>query len=151
MPEGLREFKKKEKLLYAKLVAGSKAFFRAFVTFPRRFVAWGNRKASIVLLPHTGSASRRFQANRFAIGAMALGFVALLGFSLFVTGRYAVVVAMLESTRHELSDSRAAIDGLRDSAEALTGSALKFETRAFRAAGDRRAQEGAAGRRRFGG
>lgn len=129
MPEGLRELKKQEKLLYARLVAGSKSFFRAFVTFPRRLFAWGSGKASIVLLPHTGSASRRFQANRFAIGAMALGFVALLGFSLFTAGRYAAVVAMLESTRHELSDSRAAIDGLRDSAEALTGSALKFETR----------------------
>lgn len=128
MPEGLREFKKKEKLLYARLVAGSRAFFRAFVTIPRRFFTWGSRRVSIVLLPHGGSASKRFQANRFALGAMSLAFVGLLGFSVFATGRYLAVVAMLGSTRHELADSRAAIDELRDSAEALTGSALRFET-----------------------
>ena len=128
MGEGLRELKKTEKLLYTRLVAGSKAFFRAFVTFPRRFIAWAGQKSSIVIVPHADTASRRFQASRFTIGLAVCAFVALLGFSVFAAGRYVAVVAMLESARSELDDSRAAIDELRDSAEALTGSALRFET-----------------------
>lgn len=128
MPEGLREYKKKEKLLYARLVAGAGAFFRAFVTLPRRFVAWAGQKTSIVVIPHTGAVSRRLQASRFILGAAGLGLAAILGFSVFATGRHLATVAMLEASRRELAESRAAIDELRDSAEALTGSALRFET-----------------------
>jgi len=69
------------------------------------------------------------QPNYLAISIVACAFVALVGFAIFASTRYLAAVAMLETTRHELADSRAAIDGLRDSAEALTGSALRFETR----------------------
>jgi len=129
LPEGLREYKKKEKLLYARLVAGAGAFFGAFIAVPRRFAAWAGRKTSIVVIPHTGAASRRLQASRFALGAVGLAFVAVLGFSVFATGRHLATLSMLDAARRELAESRAAIDELRDSAEALSGSALRFETR----------------------
>jgi murein DD-endopeptidase MepM/ murein hydrolase activator NlpD len=129
VPEGLREYKKKEKLLYTRLVAGTRAFFRAFVTFPRRFIARAGEKTSIVLIPHTGAISRRFHVSRFAIGTAGLLFIGLMGFSAIATGRYLVTLAMLEGARKELADARAAIDELRDSVEALSGSALRFETK----------------------
>lgn len=129
MAEGLREYKKKEKLFYARLVAGTKAFFKAFVTAPRRFAAWAGAKSTIVFIPHSERASRRFQASRFAVGVAGLALVALLGFSIFASARYLAAVAGLETAKREAAESRAAIDELRDSAEALTGSALQFETR----------------------
>ena len=129
MLEGPRAFKQKEKLFYARLVAGTKAFFRAFITFPRRFFAWAGHKTTFIIMPHTAAASRRFQASRFAVGFAILAFIGLLGFSLFATTRYIATAAMLGAAKRELATSGAAIDELRDSAEALTGSALKFETR----------------------
>ncbi len=129
MLEGPRAFKQKEKLFYARLVAGTKAFFRAIVTFPRRFFAWAGHRTTFILIPHTEAASKRFQASRFTIGATILAFFGLLGFSLFATTRYLATAARLEAVQRELAVSSAAIDELRDGAEALTGLALKFETR----------------------
>lgn len=128
MPEGLREFKRKEKLLYVRLVAGTKAFFRGGVSLPRRFLLWSGRKTSVVFLPHSGGKSRRLQPSNLALGFAAIAFAGLLGFAAFASMRYLAAKAMLEAAKRELADSRAAIDGLRDSAEALTGSALRFET-----------------------
>lgn len=129
MLEGPRAFKQKEKLYYARLVAGMKAFFRAFITFPRRFFAWAGHGTTFIVMPHTEAASRRFQASRFAIGSAILAFTGLLGFSVFATTRYLATAAMLQAAKRDLAAASAAIDELRDSAETLTGSALRFETR----------------------
>jgi len=113
LPEGLREYKKKEKLLYARLVAGAGAFFGAFIAVPRRFAAWAGRKTSIVVIPHTGAASRRLQASRFALGAVGLAFVAVLGFSVFATGRHLATLSMLDAARLTLDerDARLLVNG----------------------------------------
>jgi murein DD-endopeptidase MepM/ murein hydrolase activator NlpD len=127
--EGLKTFKDKEKLLYARIVAGAGAFVRAFATAPRRFWAWGSQRTSVVIAPHSARSSRRLQFSRFAIGLLGAAALGLFGFSAFSAGRYAVTAAMLAGARRELADSRAAIDELRDSVEALSGSALRFETK----------------------
>jgi murein DD-endopeptidase MepM/ murein hydrolase activator NlpD len=127
--EGLKTFKEKEKLLYARIVAGAGAFVRAFATAPRRFWAWGGQRTSIVIAPHSARGSRRFQLSRFALGLIGAAALGLFGFSAFSAGSYAVTAAMLATTRRELADSRAAIDELRDNVEALSGSALRFETK----------------------
>lgn len=127
--EGLKAVKDKEKLLYARMVAGAGAFVRAFATAPRRFWAWGRQKTSIVIAPHSARGSRRFQLSRFAMGLIGAAALGLFGFSAFSAGRYAVTAAMLAGARRELADSRAAIDELRDNVEALSGSALRFETK----------------------
>lgn len=129
MPEGLRELKKKEKLVYWKLVAGAQAVFRYLIYAPGRFVAWARRKTSIVFVPYTGAVSRRFQVSSLGLWLAAAAFLAFAGFAVFAAGRYAATAALLKGAERELSESRAAIDALRDSAEALTGSALQFETR----------------------
>ncbi|HWP69331.1 MAG TPA: M23 family metallopeptidase [Rectinemataceae bacterium] len=129
MPEGLREFKRKEKLFYVRLVAGTKAFFRGAISLPRRFILWSGRRTSIIFLPHSGGRSKRLQPSHLALCTAAIAFIGLVGFAAFASTRYLAAVAMLETAKHDLADSRAAIDGLRDSAEALTGSALRFETR----------------------
>ena len=128
MPEGLREFKRKEKLLYVRLVAGVKALFRGALSLPRRFLLWSGRKTSVVFLPHSGGKSRRLRPSNLTLGFAAIAFAGLVGFAVFASARYLAAVAMLEAAKRELADSRAAIDSLRDSAEALTGSALRFET-----------------------
>ncbi len=127
--EGLKTVKEKEKLLYARIVAGAGAFVRAFASAPRRFWAWGRQKTSVVIAPHSARESRRFQLSRFALGLFGAAALGLFGFSAFSAGRYAVTAAMLAGARRELADSRAAIDELRDSVEALSGSALRFETK----------------------
>ncbi len=129
MLEGLKTVKEKEKLLYARIVAGAGAFVRAFASAPRRFWAWGRQKTSVVIVPHSARESRRFQLSRFALGLIGAAALGLFGFSAFSAGRYAVTAAMLAGARRELADSRAAIDELRDSVEALSGSALRFETK----------------------
>jgi murein DD-endopeptidase MepM/ murein hydrolase activator NlpD len=127
--EGLKTVKEKEKLLYARIVAGAGAFVRAFATAPRRFWDWGSQRTSIVIAPHSARGSRHFRLSRFAMGLIGAAALGLFGFSAFSAGRYAVTAAMLAGARRELADSRAAIDELRDSVEALSGSALRFETK----------------------
>ncbi|MCE1196374.1 M23 family metallopeptidase [bacterium] len=127
--EGLKTVKEKEKLLYARIVAGAGAFVRAVAAAPRRFWAWGRQRTSIVIAPHSARASRRLQFSLFALGLIGAAALGLFGFSAFSAGRYAVTAAMLAGARRELADSQAAIDELRDSVEALSGSALRFETK----------------------
>lgn len=129
MLEGLRTVKEKEKLLYARIVAGAGAFVRALATAPRRFWFWGGQRTSVVIAPHSARASKRFQFSRFTLGLIAIAALGLFGISAFSAGRYAVTAAMLADARRDLEDSRAAIDELRDSVEALSGSALRFETK----------------------
>jgi murein DD-endopeptidase MepM/ murein hydrolase activator NlpD len=128
VPEGLREYKRKEKLFYVRLVAATKAFFRSAISAPRKFIFWSGRKVTIAIVPHTGKPSRRLQANRLGVVLFSIAALALFGFALFVSARYLVVAAQLEGAKRDLAVSRAAIDSLRDGTEALAGSALKFET-----------------------
>jgi murein DD-endopeptidase MepM/ murein hydrolase activator NlpD len=128
LPEGLRTYKKKEKLFYARLVSGTRASFRAVVTFPRRLRVWAGKKTSIIIVPHSETGSKRIRLSRFGLVSMALLFAGLLGFSTVASFRYAATLALLQAGRHELESSKAALDQLRDSAERLTGAALKFET-----------------------
>ncbi len=128
LPEGLRTYKKKEKLFYARLVSGTKAAFRAVVTFPHRLRIWAGKKTSIVIIPHSEAASKRVRISRFGLVAIALFLAGLLGFSMVASLRFAGTLALLQASRHELESSKAALDQLRDSAERLTGAALKFET-----------------------
>ncbi len=129
MPEGLRSYKKREKLFYVRLVAGTKAFFGGFVSVPRLIFAWLGAKTTIVFIPHSEAHSRRFGISRFFLGLASLLFIALFGFSLFASTRYVAVRIQLRMAQGKAAEARAAVDELRDGAEALTGSALKFETR----------------------
>lgn len=129
MPEGLRRYKKREKLLYVRLVAGTKAFFGGFVSVPRRIVAWLSAKTTIVFIPHSEAHSRRFGISRFLLGLTSLLFIAVLGFSLFASTRYLAVRIQLRIAQGRAAEARAAMDELRDGAESLVGSALKFESR----------------------
>jgi len=128
VPEGLREYKRKEKLFYAKLISASIAFVRVLSSMPRKILAWGKKKLTFAILPHSDSPSFRIEANRFFILAAAIFAFALLTFSVIATGRYALVATALEAARKEAAESRLALDSLRDGAESLAGSALKFQT-----------------------
>lgn len=129
MPEGLRNFKRKEKLVYERSLAGTKAFFLGIASLVRKSVASARQKVSIVYLPHSGKASKSLRFNRFSIAIIVIAALGLLGFAAFASVRYLAVVARLEATKHELAVSRSTIDALRDSTETLTGSAVKFETK----------------------
>ncbi len=128
MPEGLRSYKKQEKLFYVRLIAGTKAFFGGFISIPRRMAAWLGAKTTIVFVPHSEAQSRRFGLSRFLLGLTSLLFIALVGFSLFATTRYVAVKIQLRIAEGRAAEARAAVDELRDAAEALVGSALRFES-----------------------
>lgn len=128
MLEGPREYKKREKLLYAQLVAASKAFVGWLAFAPRRFRAWSRRRTYVALLPEGERSSRRLRLNNLGLGLLLVGLVGLLGFSAFAVIRFSYVLADLQVTRRDLTASRAMVDKLRDRAEDLTGSALQFET-----------------------
>lgn len=129
MPEGLRSYKKREKLFYVRLVAGTKAFFGGFVAVPRRIAAWLGAMTTIVFVPHSEAHSRRFRISRFLLGLGGLLFIAMLGFSIFASTRYLAVRVQLRIAQGRAAEAQAAVDELRDSAEALVGSALRFESR----------------------
>ncbi len=128
MPEGLREYKRKEKLFYAKLISASIAFFRGLSSAPGKVLAWGRKKVTFAILPHTESPSFRLGVNRFTITAAAVLALALLAFSIVAASRYAIVAGALAAAKKDAEESRLALDSLRDGAEALAGSALKFQT-----------------------
>lgn len=128
LAEGFREYKRREKLFYAKLVSGASSFFRSLIGIPRRIFAWASRGTVVALIPESEAPSRRFRVARiFAVLALA-GILGLGGFSLYAAGRYALVAAQYQSARKKLDEALAAMDTMRDRAETLTGRALRFET-----------------------
>ncbi|MDD3982128.1 MAG: M23 family metallopeptidase [Spirochaetales bacterium] len=129
MPEGLRNYKKREKLFYVRLVAGTKAFFGGFVSIPRRIAAWLGAKTTIVFIPHSEAPSRRFGISRFLLGLAGISFIALVGFSFFAATRYTAVRIQLRIAQGRAAEASAAVDELRDGAETLMGSALRFESK----------------------
>lgn len=128
MPEGLREYRRKEKLFYARLVAGAKGAGRGALWLPRRFARWAGQRVTIAVIPHSGRASRRIVVSRLAVGLALAAATGLLGFSIFATARYAVAAAGARDARRELAEAQVTMDAFRDRAAELAGSALEFET-----------------------
>ncbi|MCX7026042.1 MAG: M23 family metallopeptidase [Spirochaetes bacterium] len=127
MPEGLSGYKKKEKLLYAKLVAGSKALFGWLAAAFARILAWARRRTFIEIIPEAARPSRRLRINNLSLSLIALAFIGLFGFAIFAVSRFAYVFVDLEIAKRDLAESRVMVDNLRDRVETLSGSALKFE------------------------
>jgi murein DD-endopeptidase MepM/ murein hydrolase activator NlpD len=128
VPQSLSEYKKREKLLYAKLVVGSKALFGWFGAAPARLLGWARRGTIVEVVPEAVRPSRRIRINNLSKALIALACVCLLGFAVFAVSRFAYVFVDLEIAKRDLAESRAMVDGLRDKVETLSGSALKFET-----------------------
>jgi murein DD-endopeptidase MepM/ murein hydrolase activator NlpD len=128
VPQGLSEYKKKEKLLYAKLVAASKTLFGWFTGAPARFLRWARRRVHIEILPEAARPSRGLRFNNLSLTLLAIAVLGLGGFAIFAVSRYASVVVDLEIARRDLNESRVMVDKVRDRVETLSGSALKFET-----------------------
>lgn len=128
VPEGLRAYKRKERHLYQKSRAGFAAFFRSALNIVPSLFRKGRRKVSIVVMPQSGTPSRRIHLSRFALGLLSAAFVSFMALALFSLTRYGYVLARLESAKRDLAASREALDAVRDRTEALAGSTLKLET-----------------------
>ncbi|HEY9053840.1 MAG TPA: M23 family metallopeptidase [Rectinemataceae bacterium] len=128
MPEGFREYKRKEKILYAKILATAKAALSWVARAPRRFASWSRKRASILLFPHGEGRSRGFRFTRLglAFSLVLAGSVSVL--AIVSAFRFAYVLGDLQLTRRELAQARGTVDSLRQRVESLTGSALRFET-----------------------
>ena len=129
LAEGFREYKRKEKLFYARLVSGATAVFRSLAGIPRRLVAWAGRGTVVAFIPESEAPSRRFRIVRILALVAVLGIVGISGFSLYATSRYALLAARYQTTQERLDEALAAVDTMRDKAETLTGQAMKFEDR----------------------
>ena len=128
MPEGFREYKRREKLLYAKLVSGTKAVARWVFSAPGVGFRWARRRLYIELIPESEAPSRRIRLSYCSAIVLSVFAIAIAGFSIFASGRYLIAISLLESTKKDLAETMAVVDTMRDKAEALTGSALAFET-----------------------
>jgi murein DD-endopeptidase MepM/ murein hydrolase activator NlpD len=128
VPQGLSEYKKKEKLLYAKLVAASRTLVGWFTGAPARFLRWARRRTHIEILPESARPSWGLRLNNLSLTLLVIAVIGLGGFAIFAVSRYAYVFIDLEIARRDLAESRTMVDSLRDRVETLSGSALKFET-----------------------
>ena len=127
MPQGLHGYKKREKLLYVKMVAGLRARIGWLGALPARALAWARRSTNLEILPEAARPSRHIRINNISMSLIFLVFSAMLVFAPFSIFRFAYVFVDLEIAKRDLAESRTMIDGLRDRVETLTGSALKFE------------------------
>jgi murein DD-endopeptidase MepM/ murein hydrolase activator NlpD len=127
LAEGFRQYKRKEKLFYARLVSGAKAVFHSLVGIPGKLFAWAGRGTVIAFIPESEAPSRRFRIARILALAAVLGALGLGGFSIYATSRYALLAARHKTTQERLNEALAAVDTMRDKAEVLTGRAMKFE------------------------
>ncbi len=146
MPEGLREWKRKEKSLYARMMAGFRAFFAGTGAFFRKTGKALSSRVSIVLLPQSEKPVRTFRPTVLAIAFVCVFVAAAAGFAIFATVRYGIATAKLASTESELREARRDLDSLRDGTEALAGAVMGFESglsSALAAAGE--AQSGVKG------
>jgi hypothetical protein len=110
------------------MVSGTKAVARWLLYAPGAGMRWVSRRLYIELIPESEAPSRRIRLNYLSIIVLTILTLGLAAFSIFASGRYAVTLTMLESARKDLAEARAMVDMVRDKAETLTGSALKFET-----------------------
>ena len=128
MPQGLSEYKKKEKLLYARLVAASKALFGWFGGTTGSVIRWARLSTHMEIVPDSARPSRRLRISNLSLTLLILACVGLGGAAVYAVSRFAYVFIDLEIARRDLAETRIMVDSLRDRVETLSGSALKFET-----------------------
>lgn len=127
MPEGLREYKKQEKLLYLRFVAALKALKGKTTWFFISIYQRGRQRVSLAVIPHSEKPARSITISRFALVPLLLLAGSLLVFSISALGRYALTASQLAAVTRERDSLKDTVDKLRDSVQTLASSSLKFE------------------------
>lgn len=127
MPEGLREYKKQEKLFYLRFVAALKALWGEIAVFFVSFYSRGRQRLTLAIIPHSEKPARGFTLSQFALVFLLLLVGGVLVFSIVSTGRYTLTTTQLATVTRERDALRDTVDHLRDGVQALASSALKFE------------------------
>lgn len=127
MPEGLRNYKKQEKLFYLRFVAVLKALWGKTAGFFVSLYSKGRQQLSLAVIPHSEKPARSIKLSRFTLFFLLLLAGLLLVFSIASAGRYALTAAQLAAVSRERDALRDTVDRLRDGVQTLASSALKFE------------------------
>jgi len=127
VPEGLREYKKQEKLFYLRFIAALKALWGKTAGLFVSLYSKGRQRLSLAVIPHSEKPARSVTLSQFALVFLLLLTGIVLIFSIASAGRYALTAAQLAAVARERDDLRDTIDRLRDGVQTLASSALKFE------------------------
>ena len=127
MPEGLRNWKEKEKRWYLRMVQGISSGFDVVRVAVRRFFSWGRTRFIFAVIPQSEQPARKLELSRFsliAIGVAALVFAGSAIASIAAYGSAALKASALDS---QLAKANESIDKMRETTENLLSKTAQFQ------------------------
>jgi murein DD-endopeptidase MepM/ murein hydrolase activator NlpD len=124
----LKESRKKESALFARVCAGIASSFASFKAFRSRIKAAGRQKLTIMLIPHTEKKVINIQLSFFGVGAIlaCIGLV-FLAF-VFSAARFSDTANKLQSRSSDLASTQANLEAIRDQTKGLLVASRRFES-----------------------
>jgi murein DD-endopeptidase MepM/ murein hydrolase activator NlpD len=124
----LKNYKKMENALYARISARIGAGFRSIGDFFSRVRKAGKQKLTIMFIPHTEKSIRNVQISFFALIGIGLALGLVIFSSVFFTIRFTDTARRLQDSSEDLKTSQANLDAIRDQTSHLVTAAKRFET-----------------------
>jgi murein DD-endopeptidase MepM/ murein hydrolase activator NlpD len=123
----LKRYKELEKNAYRKGSAMVSSAGKSFAQSLKDFFAAGRQKFTIMLVPHSEKRVFNLQVSKFALGAAALGLVALISCFIVFGLRFGGTSRQLAIKTENLKNAEANLDSMRDKTSKLLKAAKKFE------------------------
>jgi murein DD-endopeptidase MepM/ murein hydrolase activator NlpD len=123
----LKNYKKKENALYARLSARLGSAFRSFGESLRKVRKAGKQKLTIMFIPHTEKKIFNLQISFFALGGIVVVLALVILSSVFFTVRFTDTARRLQNSSQDLKTSQADLDAFRDQTSHLMTAAKRFE------------------------
>jgi len=123
----LKNYKKKENALYARLSARLGSAFRSFGESLRKIRKAGKQKLTIMFIPHTEKKIFNLQISFFALGGIVFALALVILSSVFFTVRFTDTARRLQNSSQDLKTSQADLDAIRDQTSHLMTAAKRFE------------------------
>ena len=128
MVSTLRNYKKMENALYARVSARIGAGFASFKALLSRVRTAGSQKLTIMLIPHTEKKILNVQLSFFALGGILSAAVLVFFAFLFSTARFSDTANKLQSRSSDLASTQGRLDAIRDQTSQLVTAAKRFES-----------------------
>lgn len=127
MPEGLRNWKEKEKRWYARLVQGMHRGIEAVRILLVHAASWLRTRVVIALIPQSEKPSRRLEISHLGLLSLCLIAAVMLGGAVISLSSYGIQTARAVRLSRELAEAHRNIDRMRDKTEELLAKTAKFQ------------------------
>jgi len=124
----LKNYKKMENALFARISARCSTAFSGFVAFLRKVGVAGRQKLTIMFIPHTEKKILNLQLSFFALAGVFMAAGIVFFAFVFSAARFSDTANRLQNRSEDLKSTQTDLDSLRDQVSRLVTAAKRFET-----------------------